>query len=134
MCVCCVCVECDCHVAYHACVCPLPSLSEEDTVATSSGSSKNHVYGTRGFRSGKVAWEFLPTRDSNGDECSCFGCGTKPVLSGAYDGSQNLWMIRAYNGCVYVPGSSSSRPAVTKIHQVCPAFPLCVCRDVVSSL
>ena len=84
---------------------------------TSNGATKAHVYGTKGFRTGKVAWEFITTRDSHGDECVCLGCGTKPVLSSSYDGSQNLWTIRAYNGTVYTP--SGTRNTVSKIHQVC---------------
>ncbi len=47
---------------------------------------QHHVYGTHGFKKGKVAWEFVPTRDSHGDECVCLGAGTKPVTSSAYDG------------------------------------------------
>ncbi len=75
-----------------------------------------HVYGTHGFKKGKVAWEFVTTRDSHGDECVCLGAGTKPVTSSSYDSSTHFWTIRAYNGTVYVPGGT--RMTVSKIHQV----------------
>ena len=77
---------------------------------------QSHVYGTHGFKKGKVAWEFVTTRDSQGDECICLGAGTKPVTSSSYDSSTHFWTIRAYNGVVYVPGGT--RMTVSKIHQV----------------
>ena len=81
---------------------------------TSQSSSKNYVYGTVGFKSGKAAWEFTSVTDSHGDECLTYGCGTKPVNSGSYDSSSNLWMIRCYNGSVYP--ARSGRSSTSKIH------------------
>lgn len=90
-------------------------LSNDDTWAKTTSSSRIAVYATRGFSSGKVAWEFKSEVDTSGDEYLCYGCGIKPKSNDAYDSSSNLWMIRAYNGKVHQKGSSGR--TVDKIRQ-----------------
>lgn len=89
-------------------------LQDGGKKAESTTSSSQYVYATQGFSRGKAAWEFVAERDARGDECVCYGCGVKPVVSGSYNSSQNLWMIRGYNGQIYGPGTGRT---VTKLHQ-----------------
>lgn len=75
-------------------------LSADDALASSTTSTKAHVYGAVGFNRGRAAWELKIERDTQGDECVTAGCGVKPVESSSHDSAANLFMIRGYNGRV----------------------------------
>jgi len=79
-----------------------------------SRGGNEHALVNVGFKSGKGIWEFRLDEDSNGQECTCFGLGIKPVTRSNYDGSRELWMYRSYNGQIYQRGVSGSRFA--KVH------------------
>lgn len=53
--------------------------------------------------------------DRHGDECLCYGMGTKPISSTSYSSSSNLWTVRSYSGAVNNGGRSGT--STTKIHQ-----------------
>jgi len=91
------------------------NLENGNTWMRTTSGSRTAVYGTVGFSTGKVAWEFRSEMDTSGDEYLCYGCGIKPKSDDAYDSSSNLWMIRGYNGRVSQQGSSGS--TVAKITQ-----------------
>jgi SPRY domain len=90
-------------------------LSEGDSVARSTSGTNCYAAGSIGFKSGTAEWTFKISKDSMNDECSCVGVCSRPVEGESYDSSKQMYMIRAYNGCVYSAGTSKA--TVRKLHQ-----------------
>ena len=74
---------------------------EEDGKQVKSTSSGQWAVLDQGFTSGKGAWEFKLIHDNMNDECSCFGAAIKPIHNDSYEYSNELWMLRGYNGSLY---------------------------------
>jgi hypothetical protein len=79
----------------------------------STSSSENYATATTGIKSGVATWEFMITEDSRDNEQTCMGIARRPVRNGSYQSSEDMWMIRAYNGLVYHEGSGIS---ISNIH------------------
>ncbi|KAA0172708.1 hypothetical protein FNF27_05808 [Cafeteria roenbergensis] len=84
-----------------------------DRVWCSTGSSDNYGMATTGVRKGVATWEFEIVSDNHGDEQTCVGFVRRPVSDHRYQNSDDMWMVRCYNGGVYHNGMSSS---VSNIH------------------
>lgn len=85
-------------------------LSGNKVMKATSG-VKAAVYGRTALQwaSGGGSWTFVYEEDVGRDEVACMGFGTKPALKWAYDASDNLWVIRAYNGALYGPSGKAPR-------------------------
>ena len=81
------------------------------TVTSSLGDNQYAAVNVGPFTEGRAAWTFVLDDDTT-SQCSCFGAAVRPVTSAAYDRSEQLLMLRAYNGFAYqfgetnLPGSS----------------------------
>lgn len=61
----------------------------------------------------RASWEMRLEADERGEECTCFGFTTKPVVAAAYDGDNNMWCVcvfptRAFAQSTWVKSSGSS--------------------------
>jgi hypothetical protein len=74
---------------------------EGNMVATSTSGGNSVVLVDKCFTTGKAAWEIKLEEDTN-SQCTCFGAAIKPIRDCNYEKSRELWMYRAYNGCVVV--------------------------------
>lgn len=84
-----------------------------DRVWCSTAGSDNYGMAKTGVRKGVATWEFEIVSDNHGDEQTCVGFVRRPVSDHRYQNSDDMWMVRCYNGGVYHNGMSSS---VSNIH------------------
>lgn len=79
---------------------------EEDGMYVRNSGSASYALLNIGFSGrGKFAWEMLLDKDSDNDECTCFGIATRPVSNPHYASTENMWLIRSYNGQKYHGGA-----------------------------
>lgn len=68
------------------------NVTEEGRVVSSTGGDHQFAALGTGISSGSASWEFRLEKDSNGQECSCFGLAILPVELVKYDSSPQLLM------------------------------------------
>jgi hypothetical protein len=82
-----------------------------------STSSPEYAALNIGISTGKMVWEMRIDEDSVNGECQCFGVGLKPITTFSYDSSgNNMWLWRAYNGCLVSVGSAAARRGAVGWH------------------
>ena len=62
---------------------------------------------------GGASWEFTVEKDKSGNEMACFGFSRRKPSSTKYTTSDEMWMLRGYNGRAYHNGE---KPVHSKVH------------------
>lgn len=80
----------------------------EFRTARSTSTSNCLAVCSKGFGRVKAQWVFVLDEDIFGNEMTCLGCVTKPIVSRAYTSATSI-MLRAFTGKMHGPGKLSEK-------------------------